>query len=254
MSSKWKNLLNNKTIVVTGASSGIGRECAIQFSKEGARLILIGRNLEQLKVTYDQMEEGNHQMINCDLSNLSQIKNIADELIQNHPVHGLLYCAGVQKTVPLKAFDPQEFDRIFRINVSAAIELTRVITTPKIFDKAGGSIVYISSIKGILSEKGNLEYSATKSALNSAMRTIALELASKSIKVNAVSPAMVMTQMFKSILNELPEDSIAKINKKHLLGIIEPNEVADLCTFLLSDLNKRITGENIIIDSGYTLT
>jgi NAD(P)-dependent dehydrogenase (short-subunit alcohol dehydrogenase family) len=253
MSNRWSNLLLNKTIVVTGASSGIGRECAIQFSKEGANLILIGRNYEQLDITLNNLADGKHEIINCDLGNLSQIKCISDELFKCAPVHGLVHCAGVQKTVPLKSFDVLEFDKIFHINVSSGIELTRVVSSPKIFNKGGGSIIFMSSISGIKAEKGKLEYSVTKAAINSAIKTIALEISVKSIRVNAISPAMVKTPILESMFKELPEESVLGINKSHLLGIIDPIEIADLCVFLLSDLSKKITGENIIIDSGYSL-
>jgi len=254
MSNRWTNLLQNKTIIVTGASSGIGRECAIQCSKQGANLILVGRNPEKLRVTLEHLDAGKHNIVTCDLSEPEQIAAINDELIRYGPVQGLVHCAGRQKALPLKAFDMNEFDNLFRINVSSGIELTRIVSSPKAFDKDGGSIIFISSISAVKTEKGKLEYSATKAALNSAVKTIALELAAKSIRVNAISPAMVKTPMLDSLFSELPKDAAEKINERHLLGIIDPIEIADLSVFLLSDLSKKITGSNIIIDSGYSLT
>jgi NAD(P)-dependent dehydrogenase (short-subunit alcohol dehydrogenase family) len=254
MGNRWTNLLSEKTIIVTGASSGIGRECAIRFSKAGANLILLGRNQERLIDTLNNLDAGVHRIVYCDLSNLSQINNISDELIKYAPVHGLVHCAGIQKTVPLKAFDVQDFDDLFHVNVSAGIELTRIATSTRVFNKNGGSIIFMSSISSMVVEKGKLEYSASKAAVNSITRTIALELAPKSIRVNAVSPAIVNTPILENLFSVIPEDSVNEINNRHLLGIIDPIEIADLCTFLLSDLSKKITGENIIIDSGYSLT
>ena len=179
MSNRWTNLLQNKTIIVTGASSGIGRECAIQCSKQGANLILIGRNLEKLNNTLEHLDAGKHTIVLCDLSQPDQIKAIKDELISFGPVHGLVHCSGRQKAVPLKTFDVHEFENFLYVNVSAAIELTRIVSSPKVFDKAGGSIIFTSSVSAIKAEKGKLEYSATKAALNSIVKTMALELAAK---------------------------------------------------------------------------
>jgi len=249
----WSGLLHKKTVIVTGASSGIGRECALQCSREGATVVLVGRNRAQLEATLSKLSGPGHYIVPCDLCDSQQVKNMAADIMQHGPVDGLLHCAGIQKTTPLRAFDAQAFDDIFHTNVSAAIELTRAVTSPKIFNKSGGALVFVSSVVSVKPEKGKLEYAATKAALNSAVKTMASELAARFIRVNAVLPAMVQTPILESMFAELPEESVDAIRKRHLLGILDPADIADLCVFLVSDRSKRITGEHIVIDSGYTL-
>ena len=111
----------------------------------------------------------------------------------------------------------------------------------------------LSSIAGITNEKGKLDYSVSKAALIKAAKILALELGKKQIRVNSISPAMVQTPMLLEMFENLPEDSVADINRRHLFGILDTEDVANLCIFLLSDLSKRITGTNIVIDSGFSL-
>lgn len=253
MRDRSSGLLHGKTVIVTGASSGIGRECALLCSREDAKVVLVGRNREQLEATLSKLSGSGHHIVQCDLCDSQQVKRMVEDLALHGPLDGLLHCAGIQKTTPLRAFDSQAFDDIFHINVSAAIELAKAVSSPKLFNKNGGGLVFISSIVSVKPEKGKLEYAATKAALNSAVKTMACELASRFIRVNAVLPAMVQTPILESMFSELPEESVDAIRRKHLLGILDPADVADLCVFLVSDRSKRITGEHIVIDSGYTL-
>ncbi|MDD4309238.1 MAG: SDR family NAD(P)-dependent oxidoreductase [Candidatus Cloacimonetes bacterium] len=248
-----ETLLEKKRILITGASSGIGRECAIACSNLGAHIILMGRDEKRLQEALHSLSGTGHSTIICDLTLVNSIKDHLAHLKSTEPISGFIHCAGIERTRPLKSFDSEDFAVMFNTNVTSAIELTRVISALGYLEKNGASYVFISSVSGINGEKGKLEYSSTKASLFALTKSLALELAVKHIRVNCISPAMVQTPMFKSITDSLPEDSVNSIEAKHLFGFIEPSDVANLCIYLISDLSRKITGSNIVIDSGYTL-
>ena len=155
-------------------------------------------------------------------------------------------------TRPLKMLKNKSLDEVMQLNLFSPINITRILNGRGIFNEIGGSIIFISSIVGLLGQPGKVGYGASKGALISASKSLALELASKKIRVNSVLPAMVKTEMSINLLEKLPDDAKIKIEDMHPLGIGSPDDVANAVVFLLSDLSKWITGTSMIVDGGWT--
>ena len=244
--------LDGKNILITGASSGIGKQCAIECSKEGANIILIGRNTERLKQTMDEMEGKTHLFYSLDITDFENIEPmVSDAVNQLGKIHGFIHSAGIETTLPLKVLKPVNYQELFNVNVIAGFEFARIITKKKYINETGASLLFIASITGIIGRVGLIAYSATKGALISAVKSMALELASKNIRVNSISPGTVMTEMMKKYLETLNDEQRNKRLDNIPLGIGAPKDVAHGCIYLLSDAAKWVTGTNLIVDGGY---
>ncbi len=246
--------LTGKNILVTGASSGIGRQCAISCAAMGATVILTGRNEERLKETLLSMEESSkHIVCTVDLTNYHQ----AGEMVENvfakiGRLHGVIHCAGVSTTLPLKFVTPDKMESFFQTNVFAAYNLTREVCKMGHFTKEGGSIVFISSVMGSVGENGKSLYGMTKGALLAGVRSLACELANKKIRVNAVSPGVIITPINEQLPHIADPEKKAALESQHLLGLGKTDDVANACIYLLSDAALWVTGTNLFVDGGYT--
>jgi NAD(P)-dependent dehydrogenase (short-subunit alcohol dehydrogenase family) len=241
--------LKGKTILVTGASSGIGKSIAIECSKMGANVIITARNEERLKETISQMEGEKHSVIIADLTDENARRQLADNL---PTLDGLVNCAGINKLLPFPFITSESLLKVMDINFTApALLSTELIKKKKIFKNS--SIVFISSISGIYcTAVGGSIYSASKGAINGLIKGMALDLASKSIRVNSVNPGVIETHIFDegTITPEQLEDDKKRYPlKRH--G--KPEEVAYAVIYLLSDASGWVTGSNIVIDGGFTL-
>lgn len=245
--------LRNKTILITGASSGIGRSCAVQCSKMGASLLLMGRNVDELNRTVSELQPGTKvEMIVADFSKMVDLELvIAEKILTIGKIAGFIHCAGVEKTLPLKKQTSEVFQSIFDINVLAGFELAKIISLKK-YKAEKASFVFIASVAGMVGESGKTIYSASKGAVISGARSMSMELARSDIRVNSISPAMVKTPILEKMFDGIGEEASQNIIKKHPLGIGEPEDVANACVFLLSDAAKWITGTNLVVDGGYT--
>ena len=245
--------LSNKTILITGASSGIGRSCAVQCSKMGASLLLMGRNVDELNRTVSELQPGTKvEMIVADFSKMVDLELVmAEKILTIGKIAGFIHCAGVEKTLPLKKQSSEVFQSIFDINVFAGFELAKIISLKK-YKAEKASFVFIASVAGMVGESGKTIYSASKGAVISGARSMSMELARSDIRVNSISPAMVKTPILEKMFDGIGEEATQNIIKKHPLGIGEPEDVANACVFLLSDAAKWITGTNLVIDGGYT--
>lgn len=238
--------LKGKTILVTGASSGIGREIAIQTAKSGASLILTGRNTERLNETLVLIGPGKHQVIAADLSTTDGISQLVREL---PPMDGVVHSAGIIKRIPLKLISEKSLNELMQINFTAPALLTRAIYKQKLL-REEASIVFISSIASSFASLGNIMYMASKGAINSFMKGIAFELASKGIRANAIQPGMIKTHLTTAI----PDEEIQKdIQRYPLCRYGKPEEVAFAAIYLLSDTTKWMTGSILTLDGGLTL-
>jgi len=245
--------LEGKTILVTGASSGIGRQCAIDCSSMGARVVLIGRNEERLKETLEQMTGEGHVVLTEDLSDLSRIKPLVQEVIsETGPIDGFIHSAGIEKTLPIKSLKPSDYEEIYKVNALSAFEFIRYFSSSKNFNK-GGSIVLISSITSVIGRVGVSAYAASKGAVVSAVKTMALELAKRSVRINAVSPGTILTPLMQDYLSQLNEEERQRRVGGFPLGLGETSDISNACIYLLSDASRWVTGQNIIIDGGYTI-
>ena len=241
--------LQNKTILVTGASSGIGRATAIECSKMGAKVIITARNEGKLKETLSLLEGDGHQMIIADLSKADEIDNLVAQLPE---INGLVNNAGKTITLPCKFITEEKLDDIVSVNMTAPILLfSKLLKKKKLVN--GSSVVFTSSINGtFIANIGSGMYGATKGALSAFVKIAALENASKNIRVNAVCPGMINTNLLDSgVINE---EQLAEDMKRYPLGRYgKPEEVAWAMIYLLSDASSFVTGSNLVIDGGYTI-
>lgn len=246
--------LDNKIIIITGASSGIGRQCAISCSNMGARVILLGRNSDRLNETLSDMNlPSRHLTFSIDLVDYENVQDTVNQIFDEFGnINGLINCAGISTTLPFNMSKPEKMDEFFHANVHSAINLTRIVTKQSNIPKEGASIVFISSVMGIAGENGKSLYSMTKGAIIAGARSLAIELAPKNIRVNCISPGVVETPMSKSAIYSRNEESLNKIKGMHPLGLGRPEDVANACIYLLSDASRWVTGTNLIIDGGYT--
>lgn len=241
--------LNSKTILVTGASSGIGRSIAIECSKMGASLIITGRNAVRLEETFLEMIGDHHLFFPADLTREEDLHQLVDFVPK---LDGIVQVAGVIKPLLFQFLSRIELEEVMHINFYAPILLTNLLVRQKKINKHA-SIVFISSISGTqISFVGGSSYSASKGALNGIAKGMALDLASKQIRVNSVVPGMIETGIFDG--SGITNEDLEKDRKRYPLGRYgRPEEVAYAAIYLLSDASLWTTGSNILIDGGFTL-
>ena len=241
--------LEGKSILVTGASSGIGQETAIQCSKLGASLIITGRNEERLNETFLQLEGDGHSMIVSELTHKEEVGNLVNKV---DTLNGVVLCAGIGMTSPFLFSSHDKYDSVFEINFYAPVELLRLLVKKKRIGKES-SVVFVSSIGGVESfSLGNCVYGASKAAINSTMRFCAKELAVKKIRVNTVNPGMVNTKLIQN--GAISEEQYRMDMEKYPLKRYgEPKDIALGIIYLLSDASSWVTGHSLVIDGGVTI-
>jgi len=246
--------LQDKNIIITGASSGIGRECAIIASKIGARVILIARNKEKLDTTLSSMSGKGHIVLANDVTDYENLKNILSEIIETDfkCINGIVHCAGREMTKPFFLTKAEHFRELLEVHLIAGLELIRFCSKKDYLPEEGASYVFISSIMAELGSTGLSSYCASKSAITSTVKALALELASKKVRINSVEPGCVTTDLLSKRFSKMSSEEVEVIKKQHPLGLGTPNQVANVVCFLLSDLSSWITGTNIVVDGGYS--
>ena len=243
--------LLGKNILVTGASSGIGRAIAIECSKMGAAVILTARNKERLQETFQRMEcREKHSIVPADVSKEIDIEDLVASV--SCELDGVVQCAGFTIPKPFQFISKEDVRNVMSVNFGAPVYLTQLLLKKEKINKPS-SIVFISSISGVFvsSVAGSL-YSASKGAINGVVKGLAIELAAKNIRVNCVNPGMILTDIYKGgvITQEQLEEDVKKYPLKRY-G--KPEEVAHAVIYLLSDASSWVTGTNLLIDGGYTL-
>ena len=244
--------LTGQTILVTGASSGIGRETARLISQLGARVVLVGRNEERLAETLRSLAGDGHRVEPLDLTLLDEIprwlKNIT---ASSGPLHGLVHSAGIHKLRPLRVLSAKTAEDILRINVGAAIALAKGLLQKGVC-ASPASIVFLSSVAGLTGQAGVAAYAASKGAIVALTRALAVELAGERIRVNCVAPGVVATEMGQSLLGMLTPQQSAALEAMHLLGFGTARDVSYAIAFLLAETARWITGTVLVVDGGYT--
>lgn len=243
--------LENKTILITGASSGIGEATAIACDQQGATVLLLGRNEERLNETLSKLSSRNHRILSLDLTEFKELSEqlavfLKDVLI----IDGIVHAAGVTSTYPFRLFKPEQLDTILKVNVQAAFYLTKLVL-PKL-NKQGSSLVFISSIMARVGETAKTMYAMSKGAVSAGAKSLAIEYVSRNVRVNTVAPGIVNTPMTATATYKTNENLLAETLAKYPLGFGEPEDVAYACIYLLSDASRWITGTEIVIDGGYT--
>lgn len=244
--------LTDRCVLVTGASSGIGRETAILLSQLNARLVLLGRSEDRLRQTLDSMQGSGHLISAFDLSAADGIPGRMKSLAERTgPFDALVHAAGKQLTVPVRLLSPGALNELLDTNLRSALMLTRGFCQ-KGCRKPGGSIVYVSSVMGLLGKAGLSVYGATKAALIGMTKSLAVELAPERIRVNCVAPAFVQTEMLAQVREMLSDEMFAALEAAHPLGFGTPRDVANAIAFLVADTGRWITGSTLVVDGGYS--
>lgn len=244
--------LEGKTILVTGASSGIGRGVSVACAQMGARVILNGRNEQRLKETLVMLEGYGHDILVADLSKQSDLEMLVEKLPE---IQGWVNSAGIPKISPIKYFSRADVEDIMNVNsISTMMLLSLLLRAKKL--KKGASVVFISAVTGaFVGSKGDTSYCASKGAVNGFMKGAALELAPMGIRVNSINPGLVPTNILE-LSNAMSGDShhVDIMQDKYPLKRLgTPEDIGSGAVYLLSNASSWVTGVNLVIDGGYLL-
>lgn len=242
-----------RRVLVTGASSGLGRAIAVGLSQCGASVILMGRNTGRLAQTAGMLHTPAVDILKLDLRDPGQIGAAVAPVVARHGrLFGLCHCAGTVETRPLSATRSEHIREMMEINVISGLELAKVVSRRDVMTEDEGSILFVSSIYAHVGMAGQIGYSATKGALLTAARAMAVELARRKIRVNTVSPGLVHTPLSDGALSALTPEQKSELEAAHPLGPGTPEDVARAAVFLLAPQNRWITGTDLVIDGGFT--
>lgn len=240
--------ISNKTILVTGATSGIGEAVAERFATEGAKIVAIGRNKVQLAKLKQKFPNQIYPFA-YDLMNLDDMEDIFIFCRDNDlKLDGLVHCAGVAFNSIIRTNTIEEMEQTMRINCFAFLELGKYFSMKK-YSNNDSSLVVISSVEALKNEKGLSQYAASKAALNSVVKTMSKEFMRRKIRVNAILPANVKTPMLLATARQI-ENYIEKSEERQPLGLIEPEYIAYMAEYLLSHYAKFMTGELVVMSGG----
>ncbi len=242
--------LNHKTVLVTGASSGIGKQVAIECSKMGARVVITGRNTERLHDTFKKMEGEGHSQISCDLTDNGDLNKFTEKLPL---LDGIVHSAGMVLPVPAKFTEEKHIAQLLGLNFNIPALLTgKLLKNKKLNDNS--SIVFLSSVAVNYPYTGSAIYSASKGAIEAYSKNLALELHTRKIRSNCLVLSMVNTPIFQETIKQgMHGSNVDEYASKYLLGIGEPQDVAYAVVYLLSEASRWVTGTNMVVDGGYSI-
>ncbi len=242
--------LKDKVSIITGSTSGMGVEEAKRFAKEGAKVVVVGRNKERLKNTVDEIlvAGGEAFGVATDISTLEGCQKLFDEAMEKYGrIDVLVNNAGIfDKYLPLLDVEEEYWDNLYNINIKAIFRLSKMIL-PQMIERGEGSVINISSIAGLVAGKGGAVYTSSKHAVIGLTKHMSSEYAKHGIKINAICPGTIVTPLIADVVDSIPKDNVPA----RRFGT--PEEVADLAVFLASDEAKFMNGAIIPIDGGYTI-
>ena len=243
--------LTGKRILVTGAAGGMGRVTSLQLSRLGAKVVLCDMEEESLRQVYETLEGDGHAMYCFNLNEIDSIEDLIKRMVAEcGSFNGFAHCAGIAPMRPLNMTKKEDIIHVMNANLFSFIEIVRCITKKGSFEDEG-SIVAISSTASIQGKQSKVAYSASKAALDGAIRCLVCDLKKKKIRVNSIMPCWVNTRMYQGYIDRYPDTfEVKEIKEKQYMGVTEPIEVANTIAFLLSDAAKTITGTSILIDGG----
>lgn len=249
--------LENKTILITGASSGIGKGIAIACAKSGAAVVGIGRDRNKLDALGEELKrisDKEHYLVSCDVTDFAALPGLISEAVARcGRINGFVHSAGIATNCPLKVSTDSIYKQTFDVNTISAFEISRLLSLKKNCGE-NASFVFVASVSALKGEPGLIAYSASKGALISGCRSLAAELAGKKIRVNCVVPGQITdTEIGKYQAETLDADSYRKLAESHPLGLGKVENIVGPVVFLLSEAASWITGSSLIVDGGYTL-
>lgn len=247
--------LTGKTVLITGASAGLGRDAAIFLSQMGARLVLAARNAETLEQTRSALvDPDQHIVAPYDMLDAAGIPAWIKTLCAEHgPLNGLVHSAGIAQLNPLPTINVEQMEMLMRINVTAAMMLTKGLRQ-KTCHQPMASVVFLASVAGLVGHAARASYSASKGALIAMTRALARELAHIPIRVNCIAPGQIETAMLDTFNDQSPPEAVDTMMKLHLLGLGKPRQVSHAIGFLLAETGSWITGTTLVVDGGYSST
>lgn len=240
------SFLPENRILVTGASSGIGERVALLLNELGATVVAVARNEARLGAMRQKAQDPSRILLEvADLSaNIDALPMFVKGLKDKYgKLKGMALCAGVSQVLPVRALEYSDIKNLFDINYFSPIMMTKAFCDKRIHDGTGSSVVAISSIASVMQAAGMTSYAGAKAALAASLKSIAKEVAPLGVRINCVSPAMVNTPMAKGT------DDLTDVNAHHYpFGFAEPDDIANMIAFLLSEKAKWISGQNYVMD------
>ncbi|MDA7676989.1 SDR family oxidoreductase [bacterium] len=253
MSSCFRDdLFHGKKILITGCTSGIGKHVAIQLSKLGCSLLLVGRNSIKLDQLVHNLSFSNrHSKLVADLSLSDALFDLKSDIIKFGPLDGVFHSAGIGLIKPTKLLKSDDINHVFAPSVYAALDISRMACSSKVISP-NSSIVFMSSVSSILGTSCMSLYSASKGAIDSLSRSLAVELAPRKIRVNSIVSGAVQTPMHENLSSSLTAEMLEDYRQRHPLGFGTSESISNAVIFLLSESSCWITGTQLIIDGGYS--
>ena len=246
--------LSGKTLLVTGASSGLGRAAAILFSRLGASLAIVARNQDRLQETVAQLEGEGHRTYTFDLNENEEIPNLVKLIVgDTGPLSGIFHSAGIAPMLSIRSVKYPTITSPFMTSVFASLMLAKAFCQKSVKAEGGASLVFMSSAAALTGTKGLSVYASSKAAVDGAVRAMAVELAEKNIRVNSIAAGMVQTEMHAALLDGMSDEAVEERRRQHPLGFGEPMDVAMTAAFLLSDASRWITGTTMVVDGGFSI-
>lgn len=240
-----------KKILVTGASSGIGKQVALTLAEQGAQVVLVARNQERLEETKLEMVGMNHQVFSVDLETTDDLTSLFENIISDgKKLDGIVHSAGIAPILPLNSIKRKHFEQCMNVNLYSLVEMCRLFSKKKFHSDSECSIVAVSAIAAEYPMKCQTVYAASKGAVNTVVSTLAIELAAKNIRINSIMPAGTNTEMMRDAMEQVDSRDIENKMKQKVKALLEPDEIADEIMFLLSDASRATTGRALYADGG----
>jgi len=241
----------DRTILVTGASSGLGRAAAVALAGLGARLMVTGRDEARLQETLGALSGAEHKSAAAELTDADGTADAVTALAKEHgPFHGIFHSAGAYFSLPMKVVRQRHIDVAYHASVNGAYGVARAASQRKVLSD-GGAVIFMSSVAGERGHSGLAAYGGAKAAVMGIVRALALELSPRRVRVNAIIASTIETEMHLRTIENANMDYVAAGEARHPLGFGRPEDVSNAVIFLLSDASQWITGTGMVVDGGY---